>query len=346
MRKEKYSVATRFICIIFLLFAAEAAYAIKPYFNQYGMLVLRAETCHGQMNTGYLAVCMGVETWLYKYYWIINSFCFGNPNYTYYDYLPGYGFTQVTAEKLAMAIYTDAALGLGRVPTLNYNMIKWGLQKDHDLNKLAVTYSYDWDPYTYWKWRSVYMETGYIENSSVTVQPGAALPNNQRRINANCWGTADYLAKDAEWKQKYQADFPNGASTWETKFPHVYLDGGKYYYWGQYNEFCLDDDLGPQVNYRADFVGYGQNVASRNTVNSFDVIRLAATPSGHIPPYSYEMVVGSVNVGENLHGVAYLTTDNAYNAWYYEKHNYGAALYNPYGVGAFPIWGHFFQNKY
>ena len=296
------------------------AMALKPYFNSYGYLVIKAEANEGRMYTGYWSIVGGVESWLSKYFWTINQYCLWNDNDTYYANLPNYGYTQVTSQKLANMILYDQSLGLSRVPVSVVNKIAEALQTDHDVCKtnhvLSVSADYVWDPYYDWKWRSAYMEGRYAENNS-TVQ-----------INANCWGTADYLAKDNEWVHKYQADFPNGAPDDARKFPHIYLDGGKYYPGGYYNAHCIDDDLSNPD--RATFLGTGTGVVPRSTVNSFDVIRLANTPK--TPSWNYEMIVNTVNTGENVHCIAYLMTDYNGQAWYYEKHNYGNTRSCPYGV--------------
>lgn len=240
----------------------------------------------------------------------------------YDDYLPVFGYTEINPTNLALLIWFDTDLDLNEIsPSTVYDEIIPALENDKANYQCPTCNGWTWDPWPDWKWRSIYMEGRRAENGNSTT------------INANCWETADYLAKDYEWVQKYQAAFPNGTTAWANKFPHIYLDGGKYYTNGQYNAHCVDDDLSG-FNGNAVFKGHGvgRTVTPENKLNSFDVIRLAATPTNPSAPQNYEMAVSNINVGRNLHCVAYLCTDQSGQSWIYEKHNYGDTRTKPYGI--------------
>lgn len=83
-----------------------------------------------------------------------------------------------------------------------------------------------------------------------------------------------------------------------------------------------------------------------NLLNSFDVIRLANDPINPNATLNYEMEINNINIGENLHCVAYICTDQLHRAWIYEKHNYGCTKNCPYGLNilgndqwTFPVSG-------
>lgn len=267
------------------------------------------------------AIINGLETWYNKYAGYINILVLYGP---YTDYLPPWGWITVTPEYLASEIYVDAELGLNDVPYSAFSDIISWLQVDIDVGWQGPPAGEMYDPYDWLLWRSKYMENRRKENNSST------------KIMANCWGTADYLAMDYEWAQGYPSNkqwaLNNGYGSFGATFPHIYVDGGRYYRNGQYNPYCIDDDLsGANSNVEYKLCGAGRTVSPNNVLNSFDVIRLSYTPQ--TPPKSYEMLTStSENVGENRHCVAYLCTDQMGQSWIYEKHNFGNARQNPYGI--------------
>jgi hypothetical protein len=277
------------------------------------------------MYTGVAAVTSGAEQWLWKYYWNIHDFCFGNPNYTYYSYLPNYGYTQVTAYKLASMMYYDGSMGLTDVTSEMFTKIQNALQADHDLNNAAYAANSYTDPYYDWKWRSVFMEGRHAENGSSTP------------INANCWGNANYLTQSWEWYNGY-AYYRNqalgfGQSTAGASFPHIYLDGGDYRAYGSSpNPYSIDRDFKSPTSLFT-YRGYGANTNPNSFLNSFDVIRMAYPPTG-TNAMNWEMTPpgSSLNLGENVHSAVYITTDESGVGWMYQKGNYGATSYAPYDL--------------
>lgn len=317
--------------IYLMVILISGSFAIKPEWNSYGWLQLNAETGRGQMNTGYWAVVVGAETWLTKYWWNISGYCFNNDDYHYWAWLPGYGYTQVTAEKLAMTIKNDSNLGLGAMPYDALYAIEDALQKDHDNDELEKPQNFQWDPISAWKWRSVYMEGRYADNGDPT------------RINANCWGTADYLTRSYKWVEGYSyykdlaMDF--GVPETGASFPFIYLSG---YTTDEYPEqpYSIDDDLVNPSSYFS-LKGTG-NISGglKNIINSFDIIRMGYAPQGTPDGYELEWKDGT-NLGKNRHCAAYLCTDNSGYAWFYQKGNGGATSDAPYGIHAFgldPDW--------
>jgi len=178
------------------------------------------------------------------------------------------------------------------------------------------------------------MEGRYSENGDTT------------QIVSNCWGNADYLTRSWEWADAYPdykiCALKQGYSEWEASFPHIYLDG-----WECGNDYSIDEDL---LDYYAWFSLEGTGNISgglKNLINSFDVIRMALSPTHPIKPSTYEMSVGGINVGQNMHCAAYICTDWSGKPWFYQKGNFGATADAPYGLHAFgldPTWeyeGHF-----
>lgn len=326
---------TKFLIICFLFGYLSQSSAIKPEFNSYGWLLINAEYSEGQTRAGYNSVIGGVGTWFYKYYGIIYNYSFNNPDNNYYDWLPTYGYTLITAQKLASLIHADTDLELNWVPTNVVSLIEASLQQDHDQG-IAVSPNYMWDPIESWKWRSSFMEGRHAENG------------NSEMINANCWGNANYLTKSFNWAYGY-AEYKQyaldwlGQSEWGASFPHIYLDG-----WIYNNSYSIDGDMYSN-NWRYALEGKGTTGSLNNIINSFDVIRMSSNPSSPPnDPYSTELVWhdGS-RLGENAHCAAYICTDNSGKPWFYEKGNYGATSYAPYGIRAFgvdPNWQ--YENHY
>lgn len=309
------------VTFVFSLLSNMQTQAMYPAYNTYGWLLLNSE----YESSPYVkanAIMLGVEQWYKNYEWMINQYIQSGSFYQYIYINGSWSNTYITPRVLAEQVYYDWNLNLWDVPS--------GVIDELEA-KIIYEDTYGWygttvDPISTWKWRTYYMEGMYAENDFTTCND----------IFANCWGTADYLAMDYEWVGKYTSNFPYGAPDWGTKFPHIYLDGGKTYPWGQYNEYCLDDDLNPYVNWRAEFKGhrYGASTYPQpgNLLNAFDVIRLADNPTDPNVAQDYEMAIDNINVGYNLHGVAYICTDQSQHAWIYEKHNLGCTMYCPYGL--------------
>jgi hypothetical protein len=308
------------------LVASSPTWALRPEWNSYGWLLINAEHSEGRMYTGYWSIVGGVETWLYKYYWTINRFCYGNDNNDYWTTLPYYGYTHVTAQKLADMIRYDSDLNLHWVPSKVVDKIAWALQADHDSNHQPPKGPHEtWDPYYDWKWRSKFMEERYAENGDLT------------RIMSNCWGNADYLTRSFDWAEAYPANkqygLDNGMSQWAASFPHIYLDG-----WQYGNSHSIDGDLDDH-HWRFHLEGTG-NISGglKYLINSFDVIRMADQPGS--PSYgsaTYELNWNTTNVGQNKHCAVYLCTDRSGKPWFYQKGNFGATAYAPYGIHAFGL---------
>jgi hypothetical protein len=317
---------------IFLLIAgiSTSSFALKPEWNSYGWLLINAEYAEGQMYTGYWSIVGGAETWLYKYYWTINTFCYGNDNNDYWTTLPYYGYTHVTAEKLANMIWYDGSISDPYVPYETVQKIAWALQADHDSNhQPPKAPNAQWDPVGDWKWRSIFMEARYSENGDPTM------------IMSNCWGNADYLTRSEEWADAYpenkQRAVNYGMSEWAASFPYIYLDGEVYG-----NSYSIDADLLDYYNSWFRLKGTG-NISGglKNLINSFDVIRMAEQPTHPSIPNSYELAIGGVNLGQNMHCAAYICTDRSGKPWFYQKGNFGATASAPYGLHAFgldPNW--------
>ncbi|MBD3345432.1 MAG: hypothetical protein GF401_10260 [Chitinivibrionales bacterium] len=335
----------------FALLMTFQSQAVRPYFNSYGWFQLLSE---GEIaiSTRYASVTSGVETWYNKWRGHIEYYVNTGPWYGAVYMYGQWQYRYIDADIIASLIRADNTLGLQDIPQEVVDYVESKLEYDRNRmvnhpNDYYNSYWYPWesDPITQLKWRSVYMEGRYAENDFTTCTD----------IHANCWGTADYLAMDYEWAEKYEYDFPGGAPSDRYRFPHIYVDGGKYYlYYGQYyyNEYCIDDDLDPDVgdgNQRAVFKGHRTGAAPspqpENLLNSFDVIRLAEDPIVQNDPEPHEMGIGSsgseINVGKNLHCVAYLCTDEYNYAWVYEKHNYGCTKEKPYGINVlgYDLWG-------
>ena len=272
--------------------------ALRPEFNIYGWLYINAEYAEGQMYTGYWSIVGGTETWLYKYYGTINTFCYGNDQNNYWTTLPYYGYTLVTAQKLANMIWYDNALGLNWVPSAVVNKIAWALQADHNSNhKPPKAPNADWDPISDWKWRSNFMEGRYAENGSY------------EQIMSNCWGNADYLTRSFKWSDGYptykQMALNAGYSQFGASFPHIYLDGCI-----NGNLYSIDGDLQTN-NWRFALKGTG-NISGglKNLLNSFDVIRMSSPTYAGNPN---ELVWNGTRLGVNAHCTAYLCTDQSGN---------------------------------
>ena len=327
------------LLIVVLIGSLNSVSAIKPVWS-YGMLLLQAEEGYGRMRTGYAATVCGAGTWLAKYGWRIYNFCINNPNNTYWAYLPGYGYTQVTAEKLSNMFYYDSDLGLTDMPFSSFMEIRSALLADHALGSYEVESDHLWDPWTLWKWRSAYMETMYSKNGV------------DENISPNCWGTADYLTGGWHWAEYFPSYTYNQLVMYcdipeqYIDFPYIYLPGAPVVQLPG-APYSMDFDLNDEAN-GFDLEGTGVVAGGlKNVLNSFDVIRMSTYPQN--PPASEDLLwrENNQNLGTNKHSVAYLCTDHANKVWFYEKGNAGPPVDWPYGIRAFgndPDWQ--YENHY
>lgn len=347
-RRMRTTTMLVFVAAATVLVSALPTEAMKPdwdYGDQY-LLVYKEAGDNTSVVTQYAAVVGGVERWYSEMYYHVNQYVYAGPHWEYM-WIPGYGpdYVYVTAEWLANSIYNIDYFGFDRLPANVGDKIKAAIGQDF------YNYHYGseptwFDPYGDWKWRSDYMEQRYADNSD----GDRALP-----AAANCWATADYLAKDLEWAQGYSAYKQAAPGNWSTPvpyfqqgqyigwnyaavttqgvtFPRFYLDG-----WQYQNNYCIDDDLDPNENARAELVTHGMagQVSPYWWINAFDVIRIAEEthdPTGDQPENEDFMLGGTLNLGTNGHCVAYLCTDRSGNPWIYEKHNYGSPYLCPYGI--------------
>ena len=319
MRKRNVSLTGFFILSLVL-----SSMALKPYWNS-NMLFFQNEAGEIAKQTRFVATLCGVETWYKDYLAYIDEFVSNGPfDFWLYDPWNGWRFREVNAYSLTESIWFSYWLDLGDIPWDAYNKIYDALTADRGGNQPSY-----WDPYWSWKWRSKYIETRYSENGDTA------------DANANCWGTADYLAKDGEWIGEYQTSFPSGANNDGDRFPHIYI-------WGSWspNPYKIDNDL-DGTNGNVELLGWDSAAnypSPQYVLNTFDVVRLSGAP------YSGGPRMFNVDVGDNEHCLAYLCTgeqrwwdidpssqDYRYVAYVYEKHNYGNTLLCPYGIN---ILGH------
>lgn len=297
------------------------ASAIKPEFNVSGSLVLNTEVGEGQIKACFFSVVFGTGTWYYKYEWEITEFIFNNADYSFWAVLPYYGYTQVTAEKLANMIWYDNDLGLGDITSNIVDALVVFLQDDHDnAPDLSLPENHTWTPYAVWNWRCVYMEDMYAENSI------------DQTINANCWGTADYLTRSFEWADAYptnkQEALDGGMSQWGATFPHIYLDGTM-----DGNQYSIDHDLESHPD-RFHLMAHNNfiNEDLHYYINTFDLIRLAVWWD---EPDVEELHWDGNNLYAIYHAVVYLCKDMNGIHWCYEKDGYGNPSHGNYRIQAF-----------
>jgi hypothetical protein len=307
------------LVLLFLLIGSMNVSALKPEWSNGMLLFLAESSTFGRTNTGFYAMASGVSTWFQKYeQQIFNYACYYKTT-DYYATLPSYGYTLVTADKLANLIKLDSDLGLYYVADSVVQLMADKLSLDKSSSSgYPMDSTYIWDPWGLWQWRSSYMEGRYAEDGNSTL------------IHANCWGTADYLTRSYEWanyypesKASFQSTHPSLPASCGT-FPHIYLNGSRNY------DYSIDNDF-YNNSWRFTLVADAYQPDIKSYLNSFDVIRmsdLSSTSSG-------DLVLGSKDLGDNLHCAAYLCTDYAGYHWYYQKGNYGATSYAPYGIWAF-----------
>jgi len=318
-------------CIAFILIALllpAQTHSIKPRFNSYGYLVLDAE--NDENFTHFIAIVCGVETWYLEWEIKIEQYLRNGP---YMDYLPNeHGnitYQYVDNLLLANLIHYHEGLDLHDVPDEIITTISDALYHEY-INGDVVRPS-QYDPWSDWKWRSEYMEEMYSRNWDIT------------GIRANCWGTADYLAKDYQWADQYENEHPNGAPD-TAKFPYIYCNGNIYNLDCEPFEFAIDYDLiyNGVGGERAMFKERGKDIHPKSIINAFDIIRISESPGTYNGYHcDVELRVWSesenniVNVGRNLHSVVYLCTDAFDQGWIYEKHNKGNTNESPYDLNIF-----------
>lgn len=316
--------------------------AMYPQCNSYGWLVLVKEG-EAAPHTKAKAVTSGVETWYREWRMYIEGFVdFGEYN----AYLPGsdcsLSFQHVDARTLAELIYNDCTLELYDVPGQVIDEIEDKLNQDRYHSecgwepRCGRPYPSYIDPIGDWKWRSAYMEDMYSFNS------------DSRSRCANCYGTADYLAKDYEWVDGYEQMKQNCASEGYDLYglPFVQIFG-----WGyggtwenciRQHEICIDDDLDPDENARAELVGHHAYYDTPNGrppeqtyMNTFDVVRYSAS---HTPGYPSckELIVDSDSLGTASHAAVFICKDETGEWWSFEKADNDMAPYRLKTIGALP----------
>jgi len=329
-------------CIAFILIALllpVQTHSIKPVFNDYGLFELISESPNGDYPTRFKAILYGVESWYWLWDTYIEDYIANGP---YWSYIPGpdgeWGYNYVDNNSLANLIHNDTSLSLTDVSNEYVDSIRNSLYNDRTNGNRT-----SWvDPWGYWGWRINYMEEMYSRNDNTTY------------ARANCWGTADYLAKDYQWADWYEDEHPYGTTNYYEKFPYIYLDGNARYWdynygggWHGYRDFYIDYDLRYNPSEfgvtRAVYKGDWPNSSVKYLINAFDVIRIAyhsgsKNLAGEEIPPEVELNVWSdydsdtVRIGYNLHCVGYLCTSDFDSVWVYEKHNYGSTAENPYGL--------------
>ena len=319
-----------FLCII----TSTKVCALEPYWVGNTMLFFASEPGEVARETRFTATLCGVETWYYEYRWAIEQFVSTGP---FQGWLPGFGVTEVNGERLAECVWTTSWLNFSDIPWDGiYPKLCAALNNDRNYPGWSGWF----DPFNNWKWRSRYMEERYMENGDYAWE--------EEGFNANCWGTADYLAKDMEWAGEYVYKFPyprNDPLALGSTFPHIYLEGSD----AGASGYKIDNDL-DEYHGRASLVGYGygQSYPSpKGLLNTFDVIRLSYNP---YDPVEGSVFLHGIDVGKNRHCVSFLCTgekrwshivpsspDTRYVTYIYEKHNYGDPIANPYGTN---ILGH------
>lgn len=227
--------------------------ALEPYWEWNVMLKFHNEGGEIAQETRFKATVCGVETWYHEFRWNIEEFVSNGP---FMGWLPdlylGWRYTEINAYTLTESIWYTNWLNLLDVPWDVYSVMTAALTNDRN-----GTPQSDLDPYYQWKWRSKYMENRYQENGIGDC------------VFANCYGTADYLAKDREWIGWYEGMYPNGASRSGETFPHIYLTGSQIA-WGHKIDLDLDGSNG-----NVELRGWGPAADypyPGNVVNAFDVI--------------------------------------------------------------------------
>lgn len=318
--------AIEWTCLALCMSFMSGTVALQPFINENGWLLFRAED--GKISkTQFMAVVCGVETWYNTWEYLID-FYLSEGAYTYP--LPNgdgtwTGRATVDVESLTRLIWNTPWIDLGDVPEEpTRELIERAIEEDR--TKTSVREYHDvnddyWDPYPYWKWRSVFMEDRFASNWDWRARIG------------NCWGTADYLIRGNEWTFSYDenkvehlpATDPKAKHEDMRTFPEVYLSG-----WEYQNDYSIDNELLNIATYKGRsesfvFPEYLQ-------LNAFDVIRF----SDEYTVYQYKLMWDEDNycgretdLGMNVHASVYLCRDSDNVIWTYEKGNDGITFFYP-----------------
>jgi len=310
-----------------LLCFMSGAHALQPFINENGWLLFRAED--GKIRkTQFMAVVCGVETWYSTWEYLIDFYLSEGP-YTYP--LPNgdgtwTGRATVNAESLTRLIWNTSWIDLGDIPeeptrelivrAIEEDRSKTSLHEYHDINE-----DY-WDPYPYWKWRSVFMEDRFKSNWDWRARIG------------NCWGTADYLIRGYEWTFPYDenkveyrpATDPKAKHEDMRTFPEINLDG-----WEYQNDYSFDHELLNIATYEGKS-GFGE-IPDYLLLNAFDVIRFDDDSAN----YKWNLMWDADNycgretdLGMNVHAAVYLCRDSDNVIWTYEKGSDGITYFYPH----------------
>jgi len=273
--------------------------ALQPQFNKWGYVVLKVEHPHDGLRTCFHAVAGGAEIWFTRYSNEIIRYV--SSSAPYYAKLPVYGYTRVTAEKLARMLYYDSLIKYRYIQSQLYYTLITALEEDKRYGP-AKTVGMLWDPIDIWKWRSVYMER--------TI--GA--PNQ----SGNCFGTADYMTMGDEWIQCYPAfSYPNDLNE-NRRFPWIYLKGTMSEDPLEVLQ-CLDNEL------KQNDFGYAAKSSDNSLylgkyINCFDLIRVSGPFTSGPDSLTITTMNGTVMyLGEPIHAAVFLCTDRAGNPWVFEK---------------------------
>jgi hypothetical protein len=295
---------------------------MKPFFTSGGLLLLDQQGNTVTPNTEKMAMIGGVEQWYRTWFYLVQDYVtYSSPRYEYLPTSSGnWVYTQLTPSSLANLIYQTYWLDIKDTPTPVYNAIVSAITSDKNHSYFSQ------DPYPYWKWRSAYMEGRYAEDGNTTW------------IYANCWGTADYLAADLQWKGYYQSTFPNGAPNWAYLFPHIYLDGPIIDGGGNTTTYALDRDYSNTSRSKLVAYGHSNEIFPGSFLNSFDLIRY----SGNDPTIDFsgaDLVIGGHDLGwlSSGHSAVYLGTDALGDAYLFEKANLGATANAPYQIRKYGV---------
>lgn len=363
-------------CIVTVVLLAQKQFAMYPEFNFYGWLVLTTEG-EPAPYTRAKAITGGVETWYLEWKTYIEGFVeYGEYN----TYLPSahscsWSFYHVDAGVLAELIYNDCNLDLGDVPANVIDEIEDMLNKDRYHSQCMWSpncgrpYPSYIDPYSDWKWRSVYMENRWAANSSQPDFPNAA----------NVHGIADYLAMDRQWydgftdiknrvlnpdynsghaniytDQKVPIRNPQGeviGYNWQTcedesamELPYwIHLPFHHQDVYGNEFPYNIENDLGDEGRY--ELKGVGNNLSPAGILNAFDALRRYVTTASQTELWWYH----DTNLGKTVGTYMYLCTDDMNTPYFFTKgemDGIGCLYYEPYHIGDIE-YGHYslFKNR-
>jgi len=355
MKFQRFTVYNLIIfCFVF------EAFSLRPVWYM-GMLLFENDPYEIAIKTRFMATVCGVETWYNNWEDLIEQYIHYGPFYASVpdpDGYYGYSYKEINEYTLTDLIWDTPWLYLESIPKTGTNGIQDfiidALQADNSGESIWQQTMDYWDPYYYWKWRSVYIETMHASN------------HDTRLRNSNCWGTANYLMKGYEWVDDYaynrQDALNMGIAPDLASFPNIFcrsytlntLNGYKICPDETENECCgIDDDLHPNINGKAELC-YLQHVYNVditeerpwNYTNAFDVIRhgshVVGTQEGVGPgdmAVNYRQEGGMYGQMYRLlyndHSAVYICTDEDKNMWCFDKRNPGATWTNFMGGGPF-----------